>query len=73
MALKQQRLQHTLRSQRLQSAGSHHKVKLYETYSDSQTLYLLLELALGGELFYTYFRKAFDVCSTPSNQHCVLS
>jgi len=34
-------------------------VKLYETYSDSQTLYLLLELALGGELFYTYFRKGF--------------
>jgi len=34
-------------------------VKLYETYVDSQTLFLLLELALGGELFYTYFRKGF--------------
>mmetsp|Transcript_52383 Transcript_52383/g.125125 ORF Transcript_52383/g.125125 Transcript_52383/m.125125 type:complete len:806 (-) Transcript_52383:34-2451(-) len=34
-------------------------VKLYETYTDSQTLFLLLELALGGELFYTYFRKGF--------------
>mmetsp|Transcript_38647 Transcript_38647/g.90823 ORF Transcript_38647/g.90823 Transcript_38647/m.90823 type:complete len:809 (+) Transcript_38647:75-2501(+) len=32
-------------------------IKLFETYTDSQTLFLLLELALGGELFYTYFRK----------------
>lgn len=34
-------------------------VKLYETYNGSQSLYLLLELALGGELYATYNKKGF--------------
>jgi len=32
-------------------------VKLYETYNGEQSLYLLLELALGGELYATYNKK----------------
>eukprot|EP00931_Biecheleriopsis_adriatica_P097314 TRINITY_DN7107_c0_g5_i1.p1 TRINITY_DN7107_c0_g5~~TRINITY_DN7107_c0_g5_i1.p1 ORF type:complete len:780 (-),score=209.02 TRINITY_DN7107_c0_g5_i1:63-2402(-) len=32
-------------------------VKLYETYNGSQTLYFLLELALGGEIYATYNKK----------------
>jgi len=32
-------------------------VKLYETYSGQQSLFYLLELALGGELYATYNRK----------------
>eukprot|EP00928_Gymnodinium_smaydae_P069307 TRINITY_DN5273_c0_g2_i2.p1 TRINITY_DN5273_c0_g2~~TRINITY_DN5273_c0_g2_i2.p1 ORF type:complete len:422 (+),score=33.34 TRINITY_DN5273_c0_g2_i2:182-1267(+) len=34
-------------------------VRLFETYRDDQTLCLLLELALGGELYSTYIRKSF--------------
>jgi len=34
-------------------------VKLYETYNGSQTLYFLMEPALGGELYATYNRKGF--------------
>jgi cGMP-dependent protein kinase len=32
-------------------------IKLYETYNGEQSLYLLLELALGGELYATYNKK----------------
>merc|ERR550532_794620 len=32
-------------------------IKLYETYNGVQTLYFLLEPALGGELYATYNRK----------------
>merc|ERR1719199_341172 len=32
-------------------------VKLYETYNSTQSLYLLLELALGGEVYATYNKK----------------
>mmetsp|Transcript_9972 Transcript_9972/g.22677 ORF Transcript_9972/g.22677 Transcript_9972/m.22677 type:complete len:778 (-) Transcript_9972:170-2503(-) len=32
-------------------------VKLFETYNGQQSLYLLLELALGGELYATYNKK----------------
>mmetsp|Transcript_56408 Transcript_56408/g.160127 ORF Transcript_56408/g.160127 Transcript_56408/m.160127 type:complete len:763 (+) Transcript_56408:53-2341(+) len=32
-------------------------VKLYETFNGEQSLYLLLELALGGELYATYNKK----------------
>jgi CRP-like cAMP-binding protein len=32
-------------------------VQLYETYNGEQSLYLLLELALGGELYATYNKK----------------
>jgi len=32
-------------------------IKLYETYNGSQSLYFLMELALGGELYATYNRK----------------
>lgn len=34
-------------------------IKLYETYNAPQHLYLLLELALGGELYATYNRKGW--------------
>jgi len=34
-------------------------VKLYETYNGQESLYLLLELALGGELYATYNKKQF--------------
>jgi len=34
-------------------------VKLYETYNGAQTLYFLLEPALGGELYATYNKKGF--------------
>mmetsp|Transcript_85511 Transcript_85511/g.151313 ORF Transcript_85511/g.151313 Transcript_85511/m.151313 type:complete len:793 (+) Transcript_85511:80-2458(+) len=34
-------------------------VRLYETYNGTQTLYFLLELALGGELYATYNKKGF--------------
>jgi len=34
-------------------------IKLYATYNGSQTLYFLLEPALGGELYATYNRKGF--------------
>jgi len=34
-------------------------IKLHETYSGTQTLYFLLECALGGELYATYNRKSF--------------
>jgi cGMP-dependent protein kinase len=33
--------------------------KLYATYNGSQTLYFLMEVALGGELYATYNRKGF--------------
>lgn len=32
-------------------------IKLWETYNGTQTLYFLLEVALGGELYATYNRK----------------
>merc|ERR1719163_678592 len=32
-------------------------IKLYECYNGSQTLYFLMEPALGGELYATYNRK----------------
>mmetsp|Transcript_82030 Transcript_82030/g.180263 ORF Transcript_82030/g.180263 Transcript_82030/m.180263 type:complete len:797 (+) Transcript_82030:57-2447(+) len=34
-------------------------IKLYETYNGSQSLYFLMEPALGGELYATYNRKGF--------------
>jgi cGMP-dependent protein kinase len=34
-------------------------VKLYETFNGEQSLYFLLELALGGELYATYSKKSF--------------
>lgn len=34
-------------------------VKLYECYNGAQTLYFLMEAALGGELYATYNRKGF--------------
>jgi len=33
-------------------------IKLYETYNGEQSLYLLLELALGGELYATYNKRS---------------
>merc|ERR1719163_2513938 len=34
-------------------------IKLYATYNGSQSLYFLMEVALGGELYATYARKSF--------------
>eukprot|EP00929_Paragymnodinium_shiwhaense_P115328 TRINITY_DN840_c0_g2_i2.p1 TRINITY_DN840_c0_g2~~TRINITY_DN840_c0_g2_i2.p1 ORF type:complete len:794 (-),score=285.62 TRINITY_DN840_c0_g2_i2:180-2561(-) len=34
-------------------------IRLYETYNGSQTMYFLMECALGGELYATYNRKGF--------------
>jgi len=34
-------------------------IKLYMTYNGSQTLYFLMEAALGGELYATYNKKGF--------------
>jgi len=34
-------------------------IKLFETYSDDQSCWFLLEVALGGELYATYSRKGF--------------
>jgi cGMP-dependent protein kinase len=34
-------------------------IRLYETYNGEQSLYFLLELALGGELYLTYSKKGF--------------
>lgn len=34
-------------------------VKLYDTYNGAKTLYFLLELALGGELYATYNKRGF--------------
>lgn len=35
------------------------RARLYETYNDEQTMYFLLEPALGGELYATYNRRDF--------------
>merc|ERR1712232_1225212 len=34
-------------------------IRLFETYNGTQTLYFLMEPALGGELYATYNRKGF--------------
>merc|ERR1719499_192055 len=34
-------------------------IQLYETYNGEQSLYFLLEVAIGGELFCTYNKKDF--------------
>jgi len=41
----------------LMMTNSEFIIKLYETYNGSQSLYFLMELALGGELYATYNRK----------------
>merc|ERR1719240_2257826 len=41
-------------------------IKRYECYNGSQTLYFLMEAALGGELYATYNRKGFH----GSEKHC---
>merc|ERR1719160_2432361 len=41
----------------LQMTCSPFIIKLYETYNGAQSLYFLLECALGGELYATYNRK----------------
>jgi len=43
----------------LQMTNSPFVIKLYETYNGQQSLYFLLEVALGGELYATYHRKGF--------------
>jgi len=43
----------------LRMTNSDFVIKLHETYNGSQTLYFLLETALGGELYATYNRKGF--------------
>jgi serine/threonine protein kinase len=39
-------------------------IKLHETYNGSQTLYFLMQPALGGELYATYNRKGFHGSET---------
>merc|ERR1719443_857047 len=41
-------------------------IRLYETYNGKETLYFLMEPALGGELYATYNRKGFH----GSDKHC---
>jgi CRP-like cAMP-binding protein len=41
-------------------------IKLFECYNGSQTLYFLMEPALGGELYATYNRRGFH----GSDKHC---
>jgi serine/threonine protein kinase len=43
----------------LMMTNSEFVIKLHETFNGSQTLYFLLEPALGGELYATYNRKGF--------------
>jgi hypothetical protein len=43
----------------LMMTNSRFIIRLYETYNGSQTLYFLMEPALGGELYATYNRKGF--------------
>jgi cGMP-dependent protein kinase len=50
----------------LMATNSSFIIKLYATYNTSQTLYFLLEVALGGELYATYNRKGFH----GSEKHC---
>ena len=40
-------------------------IKLYETFNGSQSLFFLLEPALGGELYATYNRKASGTTASP--------
>jgi len=41
------------------SCNSNFIIKLYDTYNGTKTLYFLLEVALGGELYATYNKKGF--------------
>jgi len=45
-------------------------IKLYATYNGSQTLYFLLEPALGGELYATYNRKGFHGSEKHAKYYC---
>jgi len=42
------------------SCNSDFVVRLYETFSDAQNLYLLMEAVIGGELFTTYAKHGFS-------------
>jgi cGMP-dependent protein kinase len=50
----------------LQMCNSPFIIRLYATYNGTQTLYFLMEAALGGELYATYNRKGFH----GSDKHC---
>lgn len=43
----------------MMALGSQFCIRLYETYNGAQSLYFLMEAALGGELYATYNRKGF--------------
>merc|ERR1719198_1509924 len=43
----------------LMMTNSEFIIKLYGTYNGSQTLYFLMEAAMGGELYATYNRRGF--------------
>mmetsp|Transcript_11698 Transcript_11698/g.19204 ORF Transcript_11698/g.19204 Transcript_11698/m.19204 type:complete len:806 (+) Transcript_11698:80-2497(+) len=45
-------------------------IKLYECYNGSQTLYFLMEPALGGELYATYNRKGFHGSEKHAKFYC---
>jgi len=50
----------------LMMTNSNFIIKLFETFNGTQTLYFLMEPALGGELYATYSRKALH----GSEKHC---
>lgn len=43
----------------MEFASSKLRSRLYETYNSKQTIYFLMEPALGGELYSMYQRKGF--------------
>jgi cGMP-dependent protein kinase len=45
-------------------------IRLYECYNGSQTLYFLMEPALGGELYATYNRKGFHGSEKHAKFYC---
>jgi|Transcript_2938 cGMP-dependent protein kinase len=54
----------------LMMTNSHFIIKLYECYNGSQTLYFLMEPALGGELYATYNRKGFHGSEKHAKFYC---
>jgi len=54
----------------LMMTNSEFIIRLYETYNGSQTLYFLMEAALGGELYATYNRKGFHGSEKHAKFYC---
>merc|ERR1712083_581576 len=45
-------------------------IKLFETYNGTQTVYFLLEPALGGELYQTYNKKSLHGSDKHAKYYC---